>query len=169
NPSQATIGSYVCNPASVVYTNDCDPNPPFVACSSAVTVNGCIYTNTFTYIATNICGQSTTNKQVVYWSQDSTPPTMNNCPTPAFVDLLCNPSSIPECDGTVTATSSCGSTPARSDLLVASRNNNQVMRYNGNSGAFVNLAAQRGAAGGGLNSPAGVAIDSSGNVELRSS
>src|SRR5439155_11718041 len=65
NPSQATIGSYVCNPASVVYTNDCDPNPPFVACSSAVTVNGCIYTNTFTYTVTNVCGQSASTKQVV--------------------------------------------------------------------------------------------------------
>ncbi len=169
NPSQATINSYVCNPGSVVFTNDCDPNPPVVTCTSNQIVNGCVYTNMFTYTVTNVCGQSASTKQVVYWLQDNTPPTMNNCPTPTFVDLGCNPASVPECDGTVTATSSCGSTPARSDLLVASRNNNQVMRYNGVTGAFVNLAAQSGAAGGGLNSPAGLAIDTALNLWVSSS
>ena len=75
-----------------------------------------------------------------------------------------NPGSIPACDATVAATSQCGLTPSAVDLLVGSRNNNRVLRYNGTSGAFI-LTFQTGI---GLFGPGGVGVGPDGNAYVSS-
>jgi hypothetical protein len=104
-----------CNPTSIPSTNSYAVNAadgctafPNITRSQLDRVNGCVYTRTLTWVATDGCGNSASCSQVIDWTVDISPPTLT-VPTTGF-DLGCNPAVLPT-DATVaaqvTATDTC--------------------------------------------------------------
>jgi hypothetical protein len=112
-PGDMALG---CNPTNVP---DCDLTlvsatdncgRAVVTCGKVDETNGCNYTRTITYVASDTCGNKATCVQHVTWTVDTTAPQFTKCAED--MALGCNPASIPDCDVTlVSATDECG-TPA---------------------------------------------------------
>jgi streptogramin lyase len=76
-PTNMDLGS---NPATIP---DCDTSPGnvqatdacgvLITCASADTTNGCAFTRTITYTATDVCGNTNTCTQVITWTQGPAP------------------------------------------------------------------------------------------------
>lgn len=116
---------------------------------------------TRTWLISDTCGNSNICSQTVTVI-NTTLPVFTNCP--ASMDLGCNPTNIPDRDPNVRAINGCGSATLPTYLLVSSLNSNQVVRYNGSTGAFVDIYAF----GGGLNGPEGLTFGSDGNLYISS-
>ena len=107
----------LCNPqsiptgdlSSVLATSDCCP--PTVTNTYSDMNDGCQWTRTIVYTATDCCGNTSSVSQKIMWTVDTNTPVFTVLPSGS--DLGCNPTNIPT-DGTisgeVTATDDC-STP----------------------------------------------------------
>jgi hypothetical protein len=78
------------------------------------------YTITRTWLATDDCGNSTTCSQVIT-VDDSTPPTITDCPD--NITIECDESTLPGNTGMATATDNCDGMPTvtYSDVTAASQ------------------------------------------------
>jgi|GEM_PF-4544844 len=75
--------------------------------SSTDETTGCDFTRTHTFLATDICGNTATCQQVMNWTEDVTPPTINDAPLGGFVG--CDAADVPMPTATdVTASDDCG-------------------------------------------------------------
>jgi hypothetical protein len=98
-----------CNPTppscvdDLVATDNCDGEVP-VICSAGAITGDCDKSQTFTYSATDKCGNSVSDTVTYTWKADTTPPVLNDVPEDE--DLGCNPTP-PSCDAGVTATDNC--------------------------------------------------------------
>ncbi|MBL0315294.1 MAG: hypothetical protein IPP69_05745 [Flavobacteriales bacterium] len=81
--------------------------------------NGCQYSQTRTYTATDNCGQTATCSQTFTWKTDNQNPIFTFCPQ--GYNLGCNPQSIPAA-GDAVATDNCGTPVITSSLGVMSEN-----------------------------------------------
>src|SRR6185295_363129 len=80
-----------CNPSNAVATDNC--GTPTVTCASFNgPTNGCVHYRTNVYTAIDACTNTATCRQVISWTEDTTPPTIT---CPADLDLGINPTSIP--------------------------------------------------------------------------
>lgn len=105
NPSSIPTGDL----SSVIAMDDC--STPTVTASYSDATNGCQYTRTVIYTATDSCGNSASVSQLITWTVDTNTPVFTTLP--AGTDLGCNPTNIPTDStiaGEVTATDDC-STP----------------------------------------------------------
>ncbi|HZN82429.1 MAG TPA: hypothetical protein VFC01_22530, partial [Mycobacterium sp.] len=105
-----TGGDLGCNPtppscATVTATDDCDASPT-VTCVPGTITGTCNKSQTFTYTATDDCGNSAVSTATYTWKEDTTNPVLVGVPTGG--DLGCNPTP-PTC-GNVTATDNCDGT-----------------------------------------------------------
>src|SRR5207245_2259845 len=115
-----------CNPGSVPTGSSYNVTATD-ACGTAtlttneVTVtNGCLRTRTITYTAVDGCNNSNTCTQVITWRENTTVPTLVNCPAPTL-DLGCNPTSVPTCASyNVTASDGCQPTVSCSSVETTS-------------------------------------------------
>lgn len=90
---------------AVIASNECG-NVSGITCSEgAVTSSGCNRSKVFTFSVT-ACGFTSTCTRTFTWKVASLP-VFDNCTT-SLIDLGCNPSTLPSCDASVTATSECG-------------------------------------------------------------
>lgn len=90
---------------AVTASNECG-NVSGITCSEgAVTSSGCNRSKVFTFSVT-ACGFTSTCTRTFTWKVASLP-VFDNCTT-SLIDLGCNPSTLPGCDASVTATSECG-------------------------------------------------------------
>jgi PKD repeat protein/endonuclease/exonuclease/phosphatase family metal-dependent hydrolase len=89
--------------ANVTATGGC--SDATVACTPGVIIKeGCNRSQTFTYTATDACGNKATATTTYTWIEDLTPPVLAN--VPANKDLGNNPE-LPTCDTKVTASDQC--------------------------------------------------------------
>ena len=103
-----------CNPTSIptgtnslISAND-DCGSVTVTNSYVDSSNSCGRTRTITYVATDGCGNQTTCVQHIYWSVNTTKPTITRCAVDQ--DLGCNPLTIPTGNNSsVSANDDCGS------------------------------------------------------------
>ena len=105
-PNDEDLG---CNPElptrdmSVTANGGC--SEAIVTCTSgSIIENGCNRSQTFTYTATDACGNKATATSTYTWTEDLTPPVLAN--VPADKDLGNNPE-LPTCDAAVTAADQC--------------------------------------------------------------
>ncbi|HZN79100.1 MAG TPA: HYR domain-containing protein, partial [Mycobacterium sp.] len=104
-PSGGDLG---CNPttlpscATATATDNCDSSPTVTCVPGAIT-GTCNKSQTFTYTATDDCGNSAVSTATYTWKQDTTNPVLVG--VPAGGDLGCNPT-LPTC-ANVTATDNC--------------------------------------------------------------
>ena len=106
-PANANLG---CNPTSlpvcattVTASNQC--GPVTVTCTpGAITTTGCTRTQIFTYTAT-ACGLTASATTTYTWTVVTAPVLAG---VPANADLGCNPTTLPVCATTVTASNQCG-------------------------------------------------------------
>lgn len=78
---------------------------PVVGVSGKIISSGCQRSQTFTYTATDECGNSVTATTTYTWTEDLTPPVLVNVPADQF--LGSNPE-LPACNSGVTAIDECG-------------------------------------------------------------
>jgi HYR domain-containing protein len=95
-----------CNASDAVAIDDCG-----VAALTCTSFEGpvadCVRYRTNVYTATDVCDNRVTCRQVLRWTEDTSPPTFITCP--ADVDLGCNPAVIPACNvADVEAIDDCG-------------------------------------------------------------
>ena len=107
-PPGANLG---CNPAGVpaagtATATDACGSPTIISSLGAITVNGCLRSQTRTYTATDACLNSSTCAQIFTWTEDLTAPAFTFCPPGE--NLGCNPAGVPAA-GVATATDACGS------------------------------------------------------------
>jgi uncharacterized repeat protein (TIGR01451 family) len=90
-------------------TDNCDP-APVVTYSDVTAAGGCPqeYTITRTWTATDACGNGTNCTQIVT-VDDSTPPTIIDCP--ANVTVECSDDTSPDSNGSASATDNCDTQP----------------------------------------------------------
>jgi hypothetical protein len=87
----------------VTATNGCSEAP--VTCiPGEILENGCERSQTFTYTATDDCGNTVSATTTYTWTEDLTPPVFTN--VPANENLGSNPE-LPTCDLNVTAIDEC--------------------------------------------------------------
>src|SRR4030095_4308 len=112
NPSAAAISAAL---GSATASDNCGPVTPTPS-DGPVTNNGCLYSQTRTFTATDACGNSATTSTTVTWTVDLIAPTINVTQTP--LPAGCNPSAaaISAALGSATASDNCGPvTPTPSD------------------------------------------------------
>ena len=103
-------GDLGCNPAlpvcdlTVYATDNCDGILSATCTPGAVTEDGCLRSQTFTYYAIDECLNDVSAAVTYTWKVDLTDPVLVNLP--AGGDLGCNPA-LPECDLNVYATDNC--------------------------------------------------------------
>jgi hypothetical protein len=120
-PQGADLG---CNPQGVpaagnaIATDVCGA-PTITSSLGVITENGCNRSQTRTYTATDVCGNSSTCEQVFTWTVDIDAPTFTFCPQGA--DLGCNPQGVPAA-GNAIATDACGAPTITSSLGVITEN-----------------------------------------------
>jgi hypothetical protein len=107
-----TGGDLGCNPtppvcSTAVTANDACDGTRTVTCTPGNITGDCVKTQTFTYTATDICGNSSTANVTYTWKVDITPPVLAN--VPAGGNLGCNPTP-PTCSTAVTANDACDGT-----------------------------------------------------------
>src|SRR5204863_6581089 len=91
-------------------TDNCTGSPAITSSSlSAEVGTGCSRTRSYTYTATDNCGNSATCVQTFTYTVDTDAPVFTSCP--ASSSLGCNPTSFPTA-GTATASDVCTGTPA---------------------------------------------------------
>ncbi len=88
---------------SVTATGGCS-EATVVCTPGAIKENGCNRSQTFTYTATDACGNTAKATTTYTWIEDLTPPVLAN--VPADKDLGNNPE-LPTCDAEVTAADQC--------------------------------------------------------------
>jgi hypothetical protein len=107
----ATSGDLGCNPTVVapVFTgsDNCEGIITPVVTSSGPSNTGCSYTQTWNANYTDLCGNVATTSSITYTWQVVTAPVLSNVPSGG--SLGCNPTTLPTCDNTVTASNACGS------------------------------------------------------------
>jgi hypothetical protein len=108
-----TGGDLGCNPTppaceAVTATDNCDGSLTADCVAGTIDENGCQRSQTFTYSATDACGNTASDDVMYTWIEDTTEPVLENLPTGG--DLGCNPATLPDCDGNVTATDNCSGT-----------------------------------------------------------
>jgi hypothetical protein len=103
-------GDLGCNPTppgcdpNVTATDECDGDVE-VTCTAGEVMGGpCDFSQTFTYSASDTCGNPVSQDVTYTWREDMTPPVLNDVPEGG--DLGCNPTP-PGCDPNVTATDEC--------------------------------------------------------------
>jgi len=115
NPNPTNIPT--CSSYNVTVSDNCGAT---VSCASVDTTNGCARTRTLTWTAVDGCNHSTNCHQTITWTQDTTPPTMVNCPAPTL-NLGCNPQTVPVCTSyAVGATDNCSASVTCSSSLTMS-------------------------------------------------
>lgn len=96
---------------NIYVTDNCDPSDGQYTQLECTAGNieqlpNCRYRQTFTFSATDKCGNlSGDYTTVLFWKEDTEPPVLHNLPEGG--DLGCNPTELPECDPNVTATDNC--------------------------------------------------------------
>jgi gliding motility-associated-like protein/uncharacterized repeat protein (TIGR01451 family) len=98
-------GASLPSPATVTATDACDSNVP-VAYSQTQSGSGCAYTVTRTWTATDDCGNTVSQSQVITTGDDNTPPVLVGVPANATVNCS-STLTLP----TVTATDNCDASP----------------------------------------------------------
>jgi hypothetical protein len=111
-------GDLGCNPEGVpaagqaVATDNCG-TPSITSSLGEVEADGCSYSQTRTYTATDACGNEAYCYQTFTWTVDTEEPQFTFCP--AGGDLGCNPEGVPAA-GQATATDNCGTPSITSSL-----------------------------------------------------
>jgi len=105
-------GDLGCNPtppscdANVTALDDCDGSVPVTCTPGSVISNGCHRTQTFTYSATDSCGNTVSQDVTYTWAEDTTPPEIT-CPN----NITVSPTSTNPCSAVVmfnvSATDNC--------------------------------------------------------------
>jgi hypothetical protein len=109
-------------PGTATATDNCGTaNVTAGALGAPVNTNGCVWTRTRIYTATDTCGNTATCAQVFTYVIDNTPPVITSCPPSQ--NLGCNPSTFPG-PGTATATDNCGAANVTAGPLGAPVNTN---------------------------------------------
>ncbi|HXG23772.1 MAG TPA: HYR domain-containing protein, partial [Chthonomonadales bacterium] len=108
-----TGGDLGCNPTppscdeNVTATDDCDGEVDVTCTPSPVIVEGCRRSQTFTYSATDSCGNQVSQSVTYTWTEDNTPPDIT-CPN----NITVSPTSTNPCSAVVefevNATDNCG-------------------------------------------------------------
>jgi hypothetical protein len=93
---------------------DACSNPTVTPSDGSVSSSSCSRSQTRTFTARDVCGNTSTASRTVTWTFDQTAPGFTSCP--AGSNLGCNPTSFPAA-GTPTATDNCGGTPGISSTL----------------------------------------------------
>jgi hypothetical protein len=110
------------NTGMATATDNCDGMPTVTYSDVTAASQTCVqeYTITRTWIATDDCGNSTTCSQVIT-VDDSTPPTITDCPD--NITIECDESTLPGNTGMATATDNCDGMPTvtYSDVTAASQ------------------------------------------------
>src|SRR5262245_33463241 len=108
-------GDRGCNPplpacsSAVTASDNCDGSRPVSCTPGSITGPACARSQTFTYAATDACGNPASSNVTYTWKEDTTPPVLANLPVGG--DLGCNPP-LPVCSTAVTASDNCdGSRP----------------------------------------------------------
>jgi uncharacterized repeat protein (TIGR01451 family) len=103
NPTNIpTTNSYAVNAADGCTTS------PAITRSQVDTVNGCDFTRTLTWVATDGCGNSASCSQFIDWTMDATPPTIT-CPALVTVPADAGTCSATNVNlGNLVATDNCG-------------------------------------------------------------
>ncbi|HEX7906146.1 MAG TPA: hypothetical protein VF487_19870, partial [Chitinophagaceae bacterium] len=111
-PPSSNLG---CNPTSFpgatpTASDNCAGTPVITGgvLGDPVNTQGCTWTRSRTWTATDGCGNTQTCTQTFTYTIDITKPVITSCP--AGSNLGCNPASFPA-PGTVVATDNCGGTP----------------------------------------------------------
>jgi hypothetical protein len=110
------------NTGMATATDNCDGMPTVTYSDVTAASQTCVqeYTITRTWLATDDCGNSTTCTQVIT-VDDSTPPTITDCPD--NITIECDESTLPGNTGMATATDNCDGMPTvtYSDVTAASQ------------------------------------------------
>jgi hypothetical protein len=110
------------NTGMATATDNCDGMPTVTYSDVTAASQTCVqeYTITRTWLATDDCGNSTTCTQVIT-IDDSTPPTITDCPD--NITIECDESTLPGNTGMATATDNCDGMPTvtYSDVTAASQ------------------------------------------------
>jgi hypothetical protein len=110
------------NTGMATATDNCDGMPTVTYSDVTAASQTCVqeYTITRTWLATDDCGNSTTCSQVIT-VDDSTPPTITDCPD--NITIECDESTLPGNTGMATATDNCDGMPTvtYSDVTAASQ------------------------------------------------
>jgi hypothetical protein len=110
------------NTGMATATDNCDGMPTVTYSDVTAASQTCVqeYTITRTWLATDDCGNSTTCSQVIT-IDDSTPPTITDCPD--NITIECDESTLPGNTGMATATDNCDGMPTvtYSDVTAASQ------------------------------------------------
>ncbi len=108
-------GNLGCNPTTmpscdgaVTATDNCDGTLSVTCTPGAITGGPCSRSQSFTYSAVDTCGNPVSQNVNYTWREDTTPPELNNLPASGYQG--CNPTTMPSCDGAVTATDNCDGT-----------------------------------------------------------
>jgi hypothetical protein len=103
-------GDLGCNPTrpscdtGVTANDNCDGEVAVVCTAGQINIDGCKFSQTFTYSAEDACGNPVSETVTYTWKEDLTPPVLSGIP--AGGDLGCNPTR-PSCDAGVTANDNC--------------------------------------------------------------
>ncbi len=110
-PALPAGGDLGCNPtlpscaSGLKATDACDGEIAVVCTAGAVTANGCLRSQTFTYSATDTCGNTSSANVTYTWKADTAAPTLVGLPASETVECTAIPAAP-----TVTATDNCDPT-----------------------------------------------------------
>src|SRR4030095_10080247 len=114
-PANGALG---CNPTSAAIeaalgaatATDACGTPTVTSSTGSIISNGCLRSQTRTFVATDACGNTSATSRTATWTVDVTAPVITATGTPANGQLGCNPTSaaIEAALGAATATDACG-------------------------------------------------------------